>query len=140
MKKYHKYSELNKYPSELVFSDEVIAFFEEQIKSRQNQKKSNSRHISDYTIEEAENSGEIVNIPVTVEEIVLKNESNSVLYESFNILTETQLRRIKMYFYYQMPLEEIARHEKASFQSVSESIDAGMKKIECFFKNYHLVP
>ncbi len=47
-------------------------------------------------------------------------------------LTKQQRRRILLYYDYQLSMEEIARIEGCSKQSVQESIDWGMKKLKNF--------
>ena len=55
-------------------------------------------------------------------------------------LTKQQRRRILLYYDYQLSMEEIARIEGCSKQSVQESIDWGMKKLKKFLKNFKFIP
>ncbi len=55
------------------------------------------------------------------------------IQEAFSKLTETQQRRLKMYSDGKT-LRQIAEQEKASFQSVHESIEAAKKRFKKFYE------
>jgi len=65
-----------------------------------------------------------------VEEI---NDFNRVK-KALNSLTEVQKRRIKLYYFYDLKLREIAATDKCSIMSVKNSIDTGIKKLEKILK------
>lgn len=50
--------------------------------------------------------------------------------EAVNLLTETQKRRIKMYYFEDMNFKEIAKFEKCDESSVREIIYKGIEKIK----------
>ena len=52
-----------------------------------------------------------------------------------SILSNIQKRRIKMYYFDDMTLKEIAKIEKCSIMSVKESIDSGINKLRKNLKN-----
>lgn len=60
-------------------------------------------------------------------------EQTARIREAFSHLTATQQRRLRLYANGKT-LREIAAIEEASFQSVSESIEAGRKKFLKFFR------
>ena len=60
-------------------------------------------------------------------------EQEARIREAFSHLTATQQRRLRLYADGKT-LREIAAIEKASFQSVAESIEAGRKKFLKFFR------
>ena len=64
-------------------------------------------------------------------------EQTARIREAFSHLTATQQRRLRLYANGKT-LREIAAIEEASFQSVSESIEAGRKKFLKIFKKVKL--
>lgn len=61
-------------------------------------------------------------------------EQATLIWKAFSQLTATQQRRLRIYANGKT-LREIAAIEEASFQSVSESIEAGRKVFEIFSAN-----
>lgn len=70
----------------------------------------------------------------TVDEEVEEKLQNEELYKAINLLSETQKRRIKMYYFEDKSFSEIARIEKCDESSVRESIYTGIKKIKKYLK------
>ena len=66
----------------------------------------------------------------SVEEEVEDKLQNEELYKAINLLSKTQKRRIKMYYFEDKSFSEIARIEKCDESSVRESIYAGIRKIK----------
>ncbi len=71
---------------------------------------------------------------VNVDEIVINKINNEKLYKAMDKLTKQQRRRILLYYDYQLSMEEIAKIEGCSKQSIKESIDWGIKKLRKFFE------
>ncbi len=65
-----------------------------------------------------------------VDEEVEEKLQNEELYKAINLLSDTQKRRIKMYYFEDKSFSEIARIENCDESSVRESIYAGIKKIK----------
>ena len=76
----------------------------------------------------------IVDETFSVEEIVEDKLLANELKDAINLLTETQRRRIKMYYFEDMNLREIAEIEKCSIMSIKESIDSGIEKMRKILK------
>ena len=55
------------------------------------------------------------------------------LYEHFDTLTVIQRRRVEMYYFQELTLEEIARMEGTSARSILYSIKQSIKKLKKFF-------
>lgn len=55
---------------------------------------------------------------------------NETLKDAINKLTDVQKRRIKMYYFEDMTLNQIAQIENCSIISVKESIDTAIKKLQ----------
>lgn len=66
----------------------------------------------------------------TIDEDVEESILNENIYKAINRLSDTQKKRIKMYYFEDMTLEEIAKIEKTTFQAISKSIKNGIDKIK----------
>ena len=64
------------------------------------------------------------------EEIVENLIELKELQNALNSLSQIQIRRIKMYYYIDLTLREIAEIENCSIMSVKNSIDTGIKKLK----------
>lgn len=71
-----------------------------------------------------------------IDEIIINKLNNEKLQKAMDKLTKQQRRRILLYYDYQLSMEEIARIEGCSKQSIQESIDWGMKKLKNFFEKF----
>lgn len=60
------------------------------------------------------------------------------LQNALNSLSQIQIRRIKMYYYTDLTLREIAEIENCSVMSVKASIDTGIKKLKKILKKNEL--
>ena len=92
-------------------------------------------HIEHSEVFENTLNKRILHKPVDVEEIVETNTTNKQLKKAINCLTEVQKRRIKLYYFEDKTVEEIAKLEKTSHQAVSETIRKGIVNIRKFLKN-----
>lgn len=72
--------------------------------------------------------------PLGVDEIVETMIINEELKKAINQLSEVQKRRIKMYYFEDMTLEDIARVEKTSHQAISKSIIKALAELRKILK------
>lgn len=72
---------------------------------------------------------------ISVEEEVEKNIENEQLIYFVNLLPNVQKRRIYMYFFEGLTMENIAKIENCSFQAVSKSIMNGLENLKKNYKN-----
>ena len=72
--------------------------------------------------------------PLGVDEIVETMLINEELKKAINELSDIQKRRIKMYYFEDMTLEDIARVEKTSHQAVSKSIIKALAELRKILK------
>lgn len=93
------------------------------------------RHIEHSEIYEETINNKILDKPLGVDEIVENKIVIESLREAINNLSETQKRRIKLYYFEDKTLKEIAEIEHCSIMSVKESIDAGITKLKKIIKN-----
>lgn len=71
---------------------------------------------------------------ISVEEQVEKNISFVELKQAINKLPNAQKRRIKMYYFDDLNLEQIAKIENCSFQAISKSINVALQNLNKILK------
>lgn len=93
------------------------------------------RHIEHSEIYEETLNNRMLDKPISLEEKIDKQLLIEKLREALETLSVVQKRRIKMYFFEDMNLREIAEKEGCSIMSVKESIDSGISKLQKKLKN-----
>ncbi|MDO5557944.1 MAG: sigma-70 family RNA polymerase sigma factor [Clostridia bacterium] len=68
----------------------------------------------------------------STESVVEQKLQSEELYLAINKLSDIQKRRIKMYYFEDLNLRQIAEKEGCSIMSVKESIESGIKKLKNF--------
>jgi len=92
------------------------------------------KHIEHSEIYEQTLHKKAVNISKSVEDIVEENIINDNLKKAIECLSDTQKRRVKMYYFEDMTLKQIAEIEHCSIMSVKESIDTSIMKLKKILK------
>jgi len=93
------------------------------------------RHIEHLSLDDNLIYYRAYNKQQTIEEMIEKKLQSEELYKAISKLSDTQKRRIKMYYFENMTLQEIAKIERCSIMSVKESIDSGINKLRKNLKN-----
>lgn len=92
------------------------------------------RHIEHLELTEESLYHNTHNQYTSLEDIVLKKIVYEKLYEKIEKLSDIQKRRLKLYYFEGMTLENIAKIEGCSKVAVKYSIDHALKKISKSFK------
>jgi RNA polymerase sigma-70 factor (ECF subfamily) len=92
------------------------------------------RHIEHFEIDENILYKKNSEYEKSIEEMVEEKIQYELLYEALNFVSDVQKRRIKMYYFNEMTLKEIAQKENCSVMSIKDSIDSGIKKLKKFCK------
>jgi len=71
----------------------------------------------------------------SVEEMIEKKLQSEELYKAISKLSDTQKRRIKMYYFENMTLQEIADLEGCSAKNIFKSIEQAKEKMKKDLKN-----
>ena len=71
-----------------------------------------------------------VNISESLDDYIIRKTSYEELMNAINQLSNTQRRRVKMYYFDELDLKTIAAIEKTSFQMISKSIKQAIKKLK----------
>ena len=137
MKIIHRDSELNEWIKKVEVTDELIECFDDFRKTRNNQKKSDERHIDFRGVEYAENEAIIVHSKKSIEEIMFEDEKKEQMHLALSSLTEIQRRRVILYYFDELTLFEIAEFENVYISAVERSIKKAEKNIvQYFLKNF----
>ncbi len=133
MKKIHRDSELNEWIKKVEVTDELIECFDEFRKVKNNQKKSDERHIDFRGVDNAENEAIIIHSEKTIEEIIFEDERKEQLHLALSSLTDIQRRRVLLYYFDDMTVKEIAKLENVVIRVVSRSIRKAEEKLSKYF-------
>lgn len=87
------------------------------------------RHIEHLEQTEESLYHNTLNQYISLEDIVLKKIIYEKLYQEIEKLPKVQRRRLKMYYFDQLTLREIALKENCSCRAIKYSIDIAIKKI-----------
>ena len=88
------------------------------------------RHIEHSELTDITLNRRAKNKSITIEEEIENKIVIEQIKNAFNILTETQKRRIKLYYFEELNFKQIAFIEKCDESSVRESIYKGIEKIK----------
>lgn len=93
------------------------------------------KHIEHNEVYEETLNARAINKPISVEDEVENKIMTEILKNAINTLSLVQKRRIKMYYFEDMTLKQIAELEHCSIMSVKESLDSGINKLRKIIKN-----
>ena len=122
---------------EVEVSKEIYKVFDKSELQDIRQLNEYDRHIEHSEIFENNLEARAMDKPISLEEIIETKLLNEDLKKAIDSLSEVQKRRIKMYYFEDKTLREIAEIEHCKIMSVKDSIDVGIKKIRKFL-NYDL--
>ena len=88
------------------------------------------RHIEHKELSEESIFNRGVNISESLDDYIIRKTSYEELMNAINQLSNTQRRRVKMYYFDELDLKTIAAIEKTSFQMISKSIKQAIKKLK----------
>lgn len=88
------------------------------------------KHIEHSEVYEETLLHRAINKPISIEEEVEYKIMLEDIKNAFSVLTETQKRRIKMYYFDDLNFKQIAAIEHCDESSVRESIYKGLEKIK----------
>ena len=70
-----------------------------------------------------------------IEDVIIRKVTFEKLHDAIQQLSEIEKRRIKMYYFEDKTLEEIAKIENTSHQAISKSLQNSIKKLKNILKN-----
>lgn len=111
-------------------SEEVYKIFDKSELEDISQMHEYERHIEHSELTDITLNRRAKNKSITIEEEIENRIVIEQIKNAFNILTETQKRRIKLYYFEELNFKQIAFIEKCDESSVRESIYKGIEKIK----------
>jgi len=119
---------------EIKVDRQIADYLEAERKREQNQARSDRRHLSDKDIDRNDLDDFIADKPADFVEEIAKASETETLRRALDCLTDTQRRRVQMYFFDGFTQEQIAEFEGISRQAVGYSINTTLEKLRIFFK------
>ena len=92
-------------------------------------------HIEHSELTEITLHNRLKNKPFLLEDEILNKLYCEEVFSLLNELPELQRKRIKMYYFSNMTLDEIAKIEGTTHQAISKSINNGIRKLQKLVKN-----
>lgn len=92
-------------------------------------------HIEHSELTELTLHNRLKNKPSLLEDEILNKLYCEEVFSLLNELPELQRKRIKMYYFSNMTLDEIAKIEGTTHQAISKSINNGIRKLQKLVKN-----
>lgn len=92
-------------------------------------------HIEHSELTEITLHNRLKNKPFLLEDEILNKLYCEEVFSLLNELPESQRKRIKMYYFSNMTLDEIAKIEGTTHQAISKSINNGIRKLQKLVKN-----
>ena len=118
---------------EIKVTKRVADYLESERLREQAEEKSDSRHLSDKDIGRNDIDDFISDKPADFVEQIADASEAEYLRQALNSLTETQRRRVQMYFFDGFTYEQIAEFENANVANIWRSIDGAVKKLKKYF-------
>lgn len=100
------------------------------------QKNEFDRHIEHSIVYENKLNSRAMDKPISLEEQFENKIINQNLKDAISSLSEVQKRRIKMYYFEDKTLKEIAEIEGCAIMSVKDSLDLAIEKLEKKLKKF----
>lgn len=92
------------------------------------------RHIEHSEVYEESLHKRTMDKPMGLEDFVIQKATFEELHKAIKQLSEIQQKRIKMYYFDELTVEQIAQIEKATHQAVSKSIRKGIEELKEILK------
>lgn len=131
-KYYIRFKDITNNIQNVEVSEEVYKIFDKSELEDISQMHEYERHIEHSELTDISLNRRAKNKSITIEEEIENKIVIEQIKNAFNILTETQKRRIKLYYFEELNFKQIAFIEKCDESSIRESIYKGIEKIKKF--------
>ena len=115
-------------------SPEVFKVFDDSELSDLSQMNEYDNHIEHSEVKEITLNKRMLYKQNEIDDIIQAKFESRELKRAISCLSDVQKRRIKLYYFEDKTIEEIAKLERTSHQAVSETIRAGIKNIRKMLK------
>lgn len=93
------------------------------------------RHIEHSEVFENNLNERAMDKPISLEDEIIRKAGFDELKKAINMLPEVQKRRIKMYYFDELSVYQIADMEHSSHQAISKSLGLAIQKLKEILKN-----
>lgn len=111
----------------------VYLLFEEERKSKERQRNERRRHLEKRSLDELLNTGELVGLSTSLEDLYILRESLQKVFEVVDTCTPIQQERFYLHFLYGLTYAQIAKLQGRSSDTVEKSVSTVLKKLKKFF-------
>ena len=118
---------------EIQVDKQVAEYLEIERKREQAEERRDRRHLSDKDIDRNDLDNFLADRPADFVELIAKASEAETLRRALDCLTDTQRRRVQMYFFDGFTYRQIAEFENANEKSVRESITGALGKLKKSF-------
>jgi len=118
---------------EIEVEQAVADYLETERRREQAEEKSDKRHLSDKDIERNDLDDFVANRPFDFVDEIANNSEAEYVRQALEALTDTQKRRVYMYFFDNLNCAKIAKNEGVSEKNIRKSIYQSLEKIKYFF-------
>ena len=120
---------------EIQVDKQVADYLETERRREQAEEKSDSRHLSDKDIDRNDLDDFLADKPEDFVERIANASEAETLRRALHLLTDTQRRRVQMYFFDGFTYRQVAEFEGVHFTAVAKSIDRALKQVKKSFTN-----
>lgn len=92
------------------------------------------RHIEHLELTDESIYKKVINNEDGIDDLIIRNSTYDELINAINKLSNTQRRRIKLYYFDELDLKTIASIEHTSFQMISKSIKQAINNLKKILK------
>jgi RNA polymerase sigma-70 factor (ECF subfamily) len=112
--------------AEIQVTRAVADYLEESRREQSRRDRSDRRHLSDKRCDEDFIEAFMAEKPLSLEEIIVRQEQLEDLAEALAVLSQIQRRRLIAYYYENMTYQNIAERERVAVSAVSKSIQSAV--------------
>lgn len=132
---YYCFKDMNKKAQRIAVERKIAAVYLHSSKIIKRQQHEYERHTEQSEIFENKLNERVMDKPLSLEDEFIRKSRFEDLINAINKLSDVQKRRIKMYYFEELNLEQIAKIEHTSFQMISKSIKQGIENLKKILKN-----
>ena len=123
------FRDANNILQEVEISDIIKDALNNEKRKEKRQKNEFDRHIEHSVVYDNKLNTRVMDKPISLEEQFENRIINQKLKDAISSLSEVQKRRIKMYYFENKTLREIAEMEGCAIMSVKNSLDSAIDKL-----------
>ena len=112
----------------------ALVLFLEFVRTERNITRWDERHKELIVLTDEELDRRILHKPLPIDEMAVRAIAYEQLHRAIATLSQTQKRRVMLYYFENLTLEQIAERENCKYQSVQDTLNLAEEKIKKFFQ------